>query len=137
MLLGARMFAMPEMEKMTVNLGPVDLGQIELLVEQGFYANRAEFIRSAIQSQLQRHSDAVNSAAVRQAFVIGAMTFDRRALEKSSARGERLKLNVIGYLGLDPDITPALAAEAIESVKVRGIFRATAAVKQALADRTE
>src|SRR2546423_10103991 len=106
---------MPESEKITINLGPVDLGQIELLVEQGFYANRAEFIRSAIQSQLQRHGDAVNSAATRQAYVIGAMTVGAGTLQKSIDKGERMKLNVIGFLGLSADVTPELAVAAIES----------------------
>ena len=128
---------MPESEKITINLGPVDLGQIELLVEQGFYANRAEFIRSAIQSQLQRHGEAVTSAATRQAYVVGAMSFGAKMLQKSLDKGERLQLNVIGFLGLSADITPELASAAIESVKVRGIFRAPEAVKQALADRME
>jgi Arc/MetJ-type ribon-helix-helix transcriptional regulator len=127
----------PELEKVTVNLGPVDLGQIELLVEQGFYANRAEFIRSAIQSQLQRHGDTIKSAATRLAFVIGALSYDRKALLKSRDRGERLKLHVIGYLSLAQDVTPDLASETIESLRVRGIFKASNAVKQALADRTD
>jgi Arc/MetJ-type ribon-helix-helix transcriptional regulator len=128
---------MAESEKVTVNLGPVDLGQIELLVEQGFYANRAEFIRSAIQSQLQRHGDAVASAAVRQAYVVGAMTVSASTLQKSLDKGERLRLNVIGFLGLSSDVTPELADAAIESVNVRGMFRAGDAVKAALADRME
>jgi len=126
---------MPDFEKVTVNLGPVDLGQIELLVEQGFYANRAEFIRSAIQGQLQRHSDIVKAAAERHAYVLGALHYDAKALERCREKAERLNLHVIGLLSLASDVTPALAAETIASVRVHGLFRASEAVKAALADR--
>jgi Arc/MetJ-type ribon-helix-helix transcriptional regulator len=126
---------MPDLEKVTVNLGPVDLGQIELLVEQGFYANRAEFIRSAIQSQLQRHSDTVKAAAKRDAYVLGALHYDAKALERHREKGVQLNLHVIGLLSLAADVTPALAAETIASVRVHGLFRASDAVKAALADR--
>ena len=126
---------MSDSEKVTVNLVPVDLGQIELLVEQGFYANRAEFIRSAIQNQLQRHGETVTSAATRLSFVVGALTYDRKSLERCRDKGERLGLNVLGLLHIARDVTPALAAETIDSVQVRGIFRASDEVKAALADR--
>lgn len=128
---------MPELEKVTVNLGPVDLGQIELLVEQGYYANRAEFIRAAIQSQLQRHGEAVQSAAARLDYVIGAVSYGRKMLQRRADKGEKLKIHVIGYLHLADDVTPKLALKVIESVKVRGIFRASGAVKDALAGRID
>jgi Arc/MetJ-type ribon-helix-helix transcriptional regulator len=127
---------MPEMEKLTINLNPVDLGQIELLVEQGFYSNRAEFIRVAIHTQLAKHSDNVREAAARHAHVFGALVFDREGLEKRRDAGERLRVHVVGFLLLADDVTPELAREAIESVRVRGIFKASKAVKEALADRT-
>lgn len=126
---------MPELEKLTVNLTPVDLGQIELLVDQGFYANRTEFIRSAIQGQLQRHADTVRAAATRSAFVLGALVYDAKALERCRERGERLNLHVIGLVSLAGDVTPELARATIESVHVFGIFRAAEPVKAALADR--
>jgi Arc/MetJ-type ribon-helix-helix transcriptional regulator len=128
---------MPDLEKLTINLGPVDLGQIELLVEQGFYANRAEFIRSAIQSQLQRHSDTVKAVAQRHAYVLGALHYDSKVLERHREKGVMLDLHVIGLLSLASDVTPALAAETIASVRVHGLFRAPDAVKAALADRME
>ena len=127
---------MPEMEKLTINLTPVDLGRIELLVEQGVYANRAEFIRTAIQGQLGKHEDAVRETAARQSMVVGAMVYSRRGLEEIRAKGERIHLRVVGILSIADDVTPELAREVIESVKVRGIYRAGAAVKEALADRT-
>ena len=126
---------MPELEKLTVNLGPVDLGQIELLVEQGFYANRAEFIRSAIQNQLAKHAEVVRDSATRGMYVIGALSYGRSLLEAERRKGRRLAVRVVGYLGLEGDVTPELAAETIESISVRGIFRASPEVKAALADR--
>lgn len=127
---------MPEQEKLTINLNAVDLGQIELLVEQGFYSNRAEFIRVAIHNQLAKHADNVRDAATRHSLTIGALVYDRETLEGYRNEGERLKLRVIGYLSLGEDVTPELAREVIESVHVHGIFRADKAVKEALADRT-
>jgi len=127
---------MPELEKLTINLTPVDLGQIELLVEQGHYANRAEFIRVAIRDQLSKHADTLRDTAARQSQVIGAMTINRRALEHHRDDGRRVALRVVGFLAIADDVSPDLAREVIESVHVRGIFRASAAVKEALADRT-
>jgi Arc/MetJ-type ribon-helix-helix transcriptional regulator len=127
---------MADLEKLTINLTPVDLGQIELLVEQGYYANRAEFIRIAIRDQIGKHADALRETAARQSQVIGAMSINQRALERHRADGHRMALRVVGFLSLADDVTPELAREVIESVHVRGIFRASAAVKEALADRT-
>jgi Arc/MetJ-type ribon-helix-helix transcriptional regulator len=127
---------MPELEKLTINLTPVDLGQIELLVEQGFYSNRAEFIRVAIRDQLAKHADALRETAARQSLVIGAMSINRRALERHRDDGHRVALRVVGYLSIADDVTPELAREVIESVQVRGIFRASREIKDALADRT-
>ena len=127
---------MPELEKLTINLTPVDLGQIELLVEQGFYSNRAEFIRVAIRDQLAKHTDALRDTAARQSLVIGAMTINRRALEHHRDDGHRVALRVVGFLSIADDVSPELAREVIESVQVHGIFRASPALKEALADRT-
>ncbi len=127
---------MAELEKLTINLGPVDLGQIELLVEQGFYANRAEFIRSAIQNQLAKHGEVVREATTRNAYLMGALSYGREALEEERREGRRLKLNMLGYLSIDDDVTPELAKATIESLKVLGIFRASPDVKAALLDRT-
>jgi len=127
---------MAELEKLTVNLGPVDLGQIELLVEQGFYANRAEFIRAAIQNQLAKHSDAVREATIRNSYLMGAMSYGKKALEEERRGGRRIKLHLVGYLSIANDVTPELAKATIESLKVLGIFRASPEVKAALADRT-
>jgi Arc/MetJ-type ribon-helix-helix transcriptional regulator len=126
---------MADLEKVTINLSPVDLGQIELLVEQGFYANRAEFIRVAVHDQLMRHGEAVRETATRQALVIGALTYARKNLEEYRKAGKRLAVRVVGMLLIADDVTPALARDVIESVKVFGIVRASEAVKEALADR--
>lgn len=126
---------MADLEKLTINLTPVDLGQIELLVEQGFYSNRAEFIRIAIRDQLAKHADALREAATRQAYVIGAMVYGRRTLEEERAAGRRIAIRVVGFLSISDDVTPELARETIESISVHGIFKASKAVKDALADR--
>lgn len=126
---------MPETEKLTINLTPVDLGRIEVLVEQGFYANRAEFIRTAIGRQLEKHADTVREASVRQGLVIGAMTFGRADLERRRKSGKKLALKVIGYLSIADDVSAALASQTIESLTVRGVFRAPAEVKAALSER--
>ena len=127
---------MPELEKLTINLTPVDLGQIELLVEQGFYSNRAEFIRVAIREQLAKHAETVRETTTRQAIVVGALTYNRRVLEEARGAGRRISMRVVGFLSIDEDVPPELAAEVIESVKVLGIFKASAAVKATLLDRT-
>jgi Arc/MetJ-type ribon-helix-helix transcriptional regulator len=128
---------MPETEKLTINLTPVDLGRIELLVEQGFYANRAEFIRAAIGQQLDKHADVVRETSVRQGLVIGAMTFGRADLERRRKSGKKLAVKVIGYLSIADDVSAALASQTIESLTVRGVFRAPADVKAALAERMQ
>jgi Arc/MetJ-type ribon-helix-helix transcriptional regulator len=127
---------MPETEKLTVNLTPVDLGRIELLVEQGFYAHRAEFIRTAINQQLEKHADDVRDATARQGLVVGAMSFGRAELEAHRRRGKKMAIKVIGYLSIANDVTPALATQVVESLTVRGVFRASPEVKEALAGRT-
>jgi Arc/MetJ-type ribon-helix-helix transcriptional regulator len=127
---------MAESEKLTINLTPVDIGRIELLVEQGFYANRAEFIRTAINHQLEKHSDTIREAATREGLVIGAMVLGRSHLEQRRKAGKRLAIKVIGYLSIDKDVPPTLAAQTIESISVRGIFKASAETKAALASRT-
>jgi Arc/MetJ-type ribon-helix-helix transcriptional regulator len=126
---------MPEMEKLTINLSPVDVGQIELLVSQGFYANRAEFIRVAIHDQLVKHAEVVRETTVRHAMVVGAMVYDRATLERIRKTGQRLALRVVGLLTIREDVPPALARETIESVNVHGVFKASAAVRKTLADR--
>lgn len=128
---------MADMEKLTINLTPVDLGQIELLVQQGFYANRAEFIRVAIHSQLARHGDTIKETAARHALVIGAVFYDRRSLERARTERKRLNLQVVGLLTIADDVDAKLALATIESIKVHGIFRAPAAVKAALKEREQ
>lgn len=127
---------MADTEKITVNLSVVDLGKIELLVEEGLYAGRTDFVRTAIRMQLDKHPAELNQAITRNAFVVGVLVYGRAALERAKASGARLRLTVIGVLKLTDDVSAELAAEAIESIKVRGAFRASPAVKAALAGRT-
>jgi metal-responsive CopG/Arc/MetJ family transcriptional regulator len=126
---------MADSEKITINMSAVDLGKVDLLVQEGMYTNRTDFIRTAIRSQLEKHSFEVQQSVARNAYVIGVLVYDRKDLEKCLAKGERLKLNIVGLLHLADDISPELAAEAIESIRVLGILNASPAVLAALADR--
>jgi Arc/MetJ-type ribon-helix-helix transcriptional regulator len=132
---GNRMVNMSETEKITINMGPVDLGQIDLLVREGFYSNRTDFIRTAIRNQLGTHAEEVRQTVARQTLVLGVQHFGRRDLEEVRAAGERLRINVLGLATIADDVSPELALDTIESVVVLGAFRASAAVKRALADR--
>lgn len=122
-------------EKITVNLGFVDLGHIDLLVREGFYGNRTDFIRTAIRNQLERHAEAARQSAVRRELQLGLCHLGVRELEAACAAGEMLDLRVLGLLTIAADVTPDLARAAIGSVTVLGALHATPAVKAALADR--
>lgn len=130
-----RKSAANETEKVTINLSVVDLGQIDLLVTEGLYSNRTDFVRSAIRLQMHQHSEVLKQAVVRKAMVIGVVVFDRARLEGMRRAGQRLAVRVIGLAILADDIPPELAAAVIESVKVHGVLRASAAVRAAIADR--
>ena len=122
-------------EKITINMGPVELGKVDLLVREGFYSNRTDFIRSAIRSQLDKHQVEVQQSITRNAYIVGALHYDRRLLERLKEKGERVRVTVVGMLSLSKDVPPELASEVIESIRVHGVFRAADAVKTALADR--
>src|SRR5437764_14794569 len=129
------MEVMADSEKITINLGPIDLGQIDLLVREGFYANRTDFIRTAIRNQLAAHAEAVRQTVARKTLVLGLQHYTRRDLEAARAAGGRLQINVLGLATIANDVSPELALAAIESITVLGAFRASAAVKRALASR--
>lgn len=124
-----------ETEKITINLGYVDLGQIDLLVQEGFYSNRTDFIRTAIRNQLATHADAVKQTVARQTLVLGLQEYTLRDLEAVRAAGERLQIQVLGLVVIADDVPPELARAAIESVAVLGALRASPEVRAALADR--
>ena len=125
----------PETEKVTINLGYVDLGHIDLLVAEGFYSNRTDFIRTAIRNQLDRQSDVARQLVARRSFDLGLRLISRKTLEDAQASGETLYLNILGLLTIAADVTPELARATIGSLTVLGAFHASLAVKQALADR--
>ncbi len=125
----------PDSEKLTINLGFVDLGSIDLLVRDGFYSNRSDFIRTAIRNQLATHADTAKQAASRLTLELGLRTFARHDLEAVQAAGERLKIRVMGLAIIADDVTPDLAKATIESITVLGALHAPAEVKTALADR--
>jgi Arc/MetJ-type ribon-helix-helix transcriptional regulator len=124
-----------ETEKITINLGLVDLGQIDLLVQEGFYQNRTDFIRTAIRNQLTEHAEAVKQTVARKTLVLGLQHYTRRDLEAVRAAGEMLEIKVLGLASIADDVPPELALATIDSLVVLGAFRASPAVKTALADR--
>ena len=122
-------------EKITINLGYVDLGHIDLLVQEGFYSNRTDFIRTAIRNQLATHGEEVKKSIVRHTLELGLRDYTRQDLEAVKAAGEMLRIKVLGLATIAPDVPPALARDTIESITVLGALHATKEVKAALADR--
>lgn len=124
-----------ETEKVTINLGFVDLGHIDLLVAEGFYGNRTDFIRTAIRNQLVAQQDAVRQVVARKSLVLGLQRLGRAELEAAERAGERLEVRVLGLATVDDDVTPELALATIASITVLGAFHASPAVKLALRGR--
>jgi Arc/MetJ-type ribon-helix-helix transcriptional regulator len=123
-------------EKITINLGFVDLGQVDLMVQEGFYSNRTDFIRTAIRNQLERHADVVKQSTARKSLDLGLRNYSREDLETVRRAGEMVHINVLGLATIAQDVTPELARATIASVSVLGALHASSAVKAALADRT-
>lgn len=124
---------MSDTEKITINLGAVDLGKIDLLVEHGHYSNRTDFIRTAIRSQLDKHNLEVQQSVTRQSYGVGAFSHSLADFERYKAKGEKIKISIVGVYNIPNDVPAALAVETIESIKVYGIFQANSALKDALA----
>jgi Arc/MetJ-type ribon-helix-helix transcriptional regulator len=122
-------------EKITINLGYIDLGNIDLLVQDGFYSNRTDFIRTAIRNQLDRHADVVKQSVARKTLELGLRHYSRDDLEAVKAAGQTLRIHVLGLASIANDVSPELARATIASVEVLGALHASAAVKAALADR--
>jgi Arc/MetJ-type ribon-helix-helix transcriptional regulator len=122
-------------EKVTINLGYVDLGHIDLLVQEGFYSNRTDFIRTAIRNQLDRHTEAVRQSVARHRLDLGLRRYSRQDLEAVLAAGETLHIQVLGLAVIAPDVSPELARATIASLHVLGSLQASPAVKAALSDR--
>ncbi len=126
---------MPETEKITINMSAVDRGKVDLLVQEGLYSNRTDFIRTAIRSQLEKHNLEIQQSVTRHSYVIGVLVYDRSDLERMKEAGEKRTINLVGLLVLSDDIPPNLADEVIEGIQVRGIFHASERVKTVLADK--
>lgn len=122
-------------EKITINLGHVDLGHIDLLVQEGFYSNRTDFIRTAIRNQLERHIDAVKQSVARRRLDLGLRQYSRADLEDAKAAGDMLHIQVLGLAVIADDVSPELALATIGSIEVLGALQASPAVKAALSER--
>ena len=125
----------PVDEKITINLGCVDLGQIDLLVQEGLYSNRTDLIRTAIRNQLITHHEVVRQVVARKTLVLGIQHFSQADLLALQAAGERLQIRVLGLASIAPEVSPALALATIESITVLGALHASPAVKAALLRR--
>ena len=125
----------PDSEKITINLGYVDLGHIDLMVQDGFYSNRTDFIRTAIRNQLDKHADVVRQAVARKTLDMGLRAYTRDELEAVRASGQMLRINVLGLATIARDVTPELARATIQSISVLGALHASAEVRAALEDR--
>jgi Arc/MetJ-type ribon-helix-helix transcriptional regulator len=136
MAAASKMPAGDKSEKITINVGPVDLGQIDLLVNEGFFASRTDFIRTAIRRQLQTRATTVDRTVARRALTLGTAHYTRRDLEEIRDSGHTVELRVLGLASIADDVSPELALATITAVEVLGAFRAPAAVKAALAPRT-
>lgn len=130
-----RMAKTTDSEKITINLGHVDLGQVDLLVSEGFYSNRTDFIRTAIRNQLTQHSDALKQVVARKMLVLGLQHISREDLQNLQRSRQKLTLRVVGLASIADDVTPELALETIEALEVLGALHASAEVKRALAGR--
>ena len=120
---------MAETEKITINMNVVELGKVDLLVEQGFYSNRTEFIKASIRSQLSTHSQVIEQVVNLKSFVMGVSVFSKSDLEELAASNKKVSIKVIGMLVLSEDIEEELAKQTISSIKVLGVFRASPKVK--------
>ena len=124
-----------ESEKITINLGPIDLGQIDLLVQEGFYSNRTDLIRTALRNQLNEHADVVKQTVARKSLVLGMQHYTRSDLEAVQAAGQRLQIQVLGLASIASDVSVELALATIDSIFVLGSLHASAVIKTALAQR--
>lgn len=125
----------PDSEKITLNLGFVDLGQIDLLVREGFYSNRSDFIRTAIRNQIDRHAETVRQVVTRKSVHLGVREITRAELAQAEAAGQTLDIRVLGLAVIEPDVPPELARTTITALSVLGALHASDGVKAALADR--
>ncbi len=126
---------LPDTEKITINVGAIDLGHIDLLVQEGFYSNRTDLIRTAIRNQLATHAEVLRQTIARRTLVLGLQDYSKRDLEAVRKSGTKLRIQALGLVRIAEDVSPALARDTIESIAVLGALQASAAVKAALNDR--
>jgi Arc/MetJ-type ribon-helix-helix transcriptional regulator len=126
---------LPDTEKITINVGAIDLGHIDLLVQEGFYSNRTDLIRTAIRNQLATHAEVLRQTVARRTLVLGLQDYSKRDLEAVRKSGTKLRIQALGLVRIAEDVSPALARDTIESIAVLGALQASAAVKAALNDR--
>ncbi len=123
---------MAETEKITINMNVVDLGKADLLVEQGFYSNRTDFIKTSIRNQLSVHANVVDNVITDKSIYLGVALYNRKDLEKVLEQNKVLDIKAAGMVILANDIDVELATKAIKSLKVYGVLKASPEIKKAL-----
>jgi Arc/MetJ-type ribon-helix-helix transcriptional regulator len=133
---GAGAFANSKPQQLNVTMDAEEIHQVDLMVEQGLYASRKDFLQLAARNLLREHGVEVPRPMTGELKVAGIAVHNRKSLEKLRAAGRQLELNVTGIFRLADDVTPELACAVIKSLTLRGTFEASAEVKATLKDRT-
>jgi Arc/MetJ-type ribon-helix-helix transcriptional regulator len=123
-------------EKITININTIDLGHIDLLVNEGYYATRTEFIKTAVKKQLDRHEEDTKKLIEQKAkhgdyeLSIGVGGFTKSELERIIQKKEaKIKMIFIGLFITPKDVTLELLEQAVESIKVYGVCRCSQEIK--------
>jgi len=122
-------------EKATINIGIMELAQIDLLVENMIYTNRSDFIRTAIRNQLEMHKSDIERLYLQtkaNSFEpesqvqggIGIYRLRKAALSDAMKSNKKLHIMVMGILLIDKDISPELFEATVESIKIYGKIQA-------------
>lgn len=120
---------MAETEKITINIDVVDLGKIDLLVDQGFYSNRTDLIKTSIRNELLKHEETVKQIVTEKSYNIGVTKFSKDYLEQLASNHKVLDVKVMGLLIIEEDVTPQLVQKTIQTLKVMGAFKAKNEIK--------
>lgn len=125
-------------EKVSVNINEEALSKIDLLVEDGFYSNRSDFINRAVDTLLDRENRTVDKLLEihskekinsRQWFV-GVQTMGSQYLEKVKEQGVRLRIKGCGVLYFEKDAAQELVFETVEYISPRIRVIAEEAVRE-------
>lgn len=142
------MYEEAKMEKLTINLPPVEIARIDVLVESGLYPSRTEFIRTSIRKTLDSHhnliervieekiysisDDLVSTDEYKNIFGVGVFALGKSDFDKYMKKGQKVRISVAGLLVILKGVTAEQILSTVVSVKVYGIIRASDSVRNAL-----